>query len=231
MDNKAIVMDFEQLKRELKQRGKGEDNSAINLFGKIHFCKLLHSYDFYGHCIQEQENGQWRTYFEERGKIYDVKYYSSEDEACCEYLKWIDRVLNNRQSFEYIKREELIAILETHPEDMNVVIDERITGKRSLIDTIEGGINSPYEKDNWDGFRDAIGALEWVTDRKIRFIHLGLPVLDVKDAQIYYSIMSEVSSRWSDEKGQMYARKQNVEVHFIFAADLKDKVEAILSRL
>ena len=221
-------MDFEQLKRELKQRGKGEDNSGINLFGKIQFFKLLHSYDFYGHCIQEQENGQWRTYFEERGGIFEVKYYSSEDEACSEYLKWIDRVMFG---FEYIKREELIAILETHPEDMNVVIDERIIGEGALIDTMEQGVNSPYEKDNWDGFYDAIGTLVWVTDRKIRFIHLGLPVLDAEEERIYYSILRSVNMEWHNDKGRKYARKQNIEVHFIFAEDLKDRVEAILSRL
>lgn len=221
-------MDFEQLKRELKQRGKGEDNSAINLFGKIHFCKLLHSYDFYGHCIQEQENGQWRTYFEERGKIFEVKYYSSEDEACREYLKWIDRVMFG---FEYINRDELAASLQTCPEDMNVVIDERIIGERALIDTMEQGVNSPYEKDNWDGFYDAIGTLVWVTDRKIRFIHLGLPVLDAEEERIYYSILRRVNMEWHNDEGRKYARKQNIEVHFIFAADLKDRVEAILSRL
>lgn len=221
-------MDFEQLKRELKQRGKGEDNSGINLFGKIQFFKFLHSYDFYGCCIQEQEDGQWRTYFEERGGIFEVKYYSSEDEACSEYLKWIDRGMF---SFEYIKRDVLTAHLRVWTEDINVIIDDQISGERALIDTIEQGVNSPYEKDNWDGFYDAIGTLVWVTDRKIRFIHLGLPVLDAEEERIYYSILRRVNMEWHNDKGRKYARKQNIEVHFIFAADLKDKVEAILSRL
>ena len=228
MDNKETVMDFEQLKRELKLRGKGEDNSAINLFGKIHFCKLLHSYYFYGFCIQEQENGQWRTYSEDRGTIRDIQYYSSEDEACSAYLKEIDRCMFN---FEYIKRDGIAEFLRDCPEDINVVIDDRISGKRALIDTIEQGIDSPYEKDNWDGFNDAIGALGWITDRTVRFIHLGLPVLDAEEERTYYSILRSVNRGWLNDEGRKYARKQNIKVHFIFARDLKDEVEAILSRL
>lgn len=91
-----LVMDFKQLKRELKQRGKGVDNSGISLFGKNHFFKILHSYDFYGYCIEELENGNWRTYFEERGKISYDKLYSSEEEDCSDLLKMIDKDMFNR---------------------------------------------------------------------------------------------------------------------------------------
>lgn len=133
--------------------------------------------------------------------------------------------------FEYLEREELVNLLEQYPEDMNIIIDESVSGERKLIDTLENGIDSKYEEDNWDGLYDAIGTLAWITNRTIRFVHLGLPVLCERDQRIYFSILRDVCHEWHDAQGKEHAHAQNIRVHFYFSLELKEEVEAILAQI
>ena len=43
-----------------------------------------------------------------------------------------------------------------YPSSRVVLIDDTLLSEQAVIDRIEKALDAPYEKDNWDGFRDAI---------------------------------------------------------------------------
>lgn len=79
---------------------------------------------------------------------------------------------------------------------MKINISDKICGRHNLINSIEGELGSPYENDNWDGFRDCIGDLSWVSDTNVEIIHESLPVLDQSDMSIYLNLLYETVMFW-----------------------------------
>ena len=73
--------------------------------------------------------------------------------------------------------------------DRVVILGDYIKQERMLIDTIENALESPYDKDNWDGFLDAVTDLTWLEDRKLAIIHTSLPALSKKHLKIYVEII------------------------------------------
>ena len=132
--------------------------------------------------------------------------------------------------FEYLEKEEILELLEKHPHDCNVVIDERIVGGRQLIDTIEEGVHRVYENDNWDGLNDVICALDAIEDQTVRIVHLGLPVLKDLDMSIYLDVLRIACDRWNDPEGLSYRKERNMDVHFYFAKELEAQVEFYLAK-
>lgn len=79
---------------------------------------------------------------------------------------------------------------------MILLIDDTVCGKRNLIDYIEERLNSPYSGDNWDGFRDALLDLSWLSDNSVEIRHDSLPLLNQRDLQIYLEILYETERSW-----------------------------------
>lgn len=79
---------------------------------------------------------------------------------------------------------------------MKINISDKICGRQNLINFIEEGLGSPYENDTWDGFRDCIGDLSWVSDTNVEIIHESLPVLDQSDMSIYLNLLYETVMSW-----------------------------------
>ena len=123
-----------------------------------------------------------------------------------------------------------MELLKIHPEHYNVVIDESIVGKRQLIDTIENNVHNVFENDNWDGLLDVIGALEYIENQTVNFIHLGFPVLNKSDLSIYLDILRIACEEWNDVEGLAYRWEHKIDVHFYFAKELRERVESILAR-
>jgi hypothetical protein len=49
-----------------------------------------------GECVGiSHENGQWQTYYSERGARTSVKTYANENDACLAFLKQLDLHLND----------------------------------------------------------------------------------------------------------------------------------------
>ena len=132
---------------------------------------------------------------------------------------------------EYLEREDIINLLNTHPSDLNIIIDKNIVGKNNLIDVIYRGIESDYTDHSWDGVDEALQDMCWLSDRTVRVVHLDLPDLQQHDLEVYMSVIKDADESWHGENRKEWSYPANFEVHFIFAEDLKDKVEAILSRL
>jgi hypothetical protein len=83
--------------RELYKRLK------IQLKGNKQVMRIIHPWDLvkfryvnylevmgYGgsHCLREK-NGQWETCYEERGTGFEVRKFSTEEEACAYFYNWI----------------------------------------------------------------------------------------------------------------------------------------------
>ena len=49
-----------------------------------------------------------------------------------------------------------------YPSSRVVLIDDTLLSEQAVIDRIEKALDASYEKDNWDGFRDAITDLSWL---------------------------------------------------------------------
>lgn len=79
-----------------------------------------------------------------------------------------------------------------------VYLDDSLCTEREVIDTIEVAIEAPYEKDNWDGFNDAIAGWKyWLKDVSgVVLIHKSLPSLNAWDMHIYLEILSDNSALW-----------------------------------
>lgn len=85
------------------------------------------------------------------------------------------------------------------PSSRVVLIDDSLQSERAVIDKIEKALDAPYERDNWDGFRDAILDLQWLKESKVVLIHKSLPRLTDLDLHVYLDILDEASSLWADK--------------------------------
>lgn len=103
---------------------------------------------------------------------------------------------------EFVSIEEYRAMRKGHPGYIYVLIDNAIIGKESLIKTISHGIGSPYSGDNWDGLDDTLRDLSWIRDNTVCIMHSSLPVLSLKDTSIYFSILNNTDTSWSNNPGQ-----------------------------
>ena len=139
---------------------------------------------------------------------------------------------------EYLDKEELQALLEAHPEDRNIVIDKDTPGD-DLIEIIELGIDSPYikdeglphERENWNGFYDAICDMSWLSNVTVRLIHFGLPEQDGRNQEIYLDSLKDADIDWNHTpKREDCWYPENVGFHVYFLRDLKDEVESVLRR-
>jgi len=137
---------------------------------------------------------------------------------------------------EYLDKEELKALLDAHPEDRNIVIDKDTPGD-DLIEIIESGIDSPYikelphERENWDGFYDAIGDMGWLSNVTVRLIHFGLPEQDERNKEIYLETLYDADAEWNDIPRREDCRyPENVSFHVYFLRDLKDEIESVMKR-
>ena len=102
-----------------------------------------------------------------------------------------------------------------------VLIDDSLQSERAVIDRIEIALDAPYDKDNWDGFRDAIRDLSWLDQRSIVLVHKSLPALNGWDMKIYLEILYDASSEWNSEVGDK-------EFHVFFLLDDKARVDFFL---
>ena len=79
---------------------------------------------------------------------------------------------------------------------MKILINDKICGVSNLINYIEKSLNSPYQDDNWDGFRDCLLDLSWVSDTAIEIVHESLPILSERDFSSYIDILYEAERVW-----------------------------------
>ena len=119
--------------------------------------------------------------------------------------------------FEFYPIEILDTIKENDKDCLIITIDSSIVGKRGIIDHIEKAIQSPYVKDNWDGFDEALGDIWWLTDPHIRILHYELPLLSSKDLSIYIHCLYNAFPFW--EMQGYY------DIKVFFVENLKERVE------
>ena len=86
-----------------------------------------------------------------------------------------------------------------YPNARVVLIDDSLQSEQDVIDRIEKALDAPYDKDNWDGFRDAVLDLQWLKEFSVVLIHKELPHLTARDLHIYLDILDEASSLWADK--------------------------------
>ena len=125
--------------------------------------------------------------------------------------------------FYYDSSINLDIIKETLDGSLVICIDSEIKGKQAIINHIERSLNSPYEKDNWDGFEEAIGELYWLDSPRIRIIHYELPSLSQVDMEIYLNILKRAHHYW--------AMPPICDVKIYFADTLKESVKHYLKPL
>lgn len=62
-------------------------------------------------------------------------------------------------------------------------------------------MDAPYEKDNWDGFRDAITDLSWLDCSSVVLVHQSLPKLNGWDMNVYLKQLYDASAEWESRGG------------------------------
>lgn len=80
-----------------------------------------------------------------------------------------------------------------------VLIDDTLQSVRDVIDKVEKALDSPYDKDNWDGFLDVLRDLQWLKESRVVLIHKNLPRLAAWDLYLYLDILEETSSLWANK--------------------------------
>ena len=101
-----------------------------------------------------------------------------------------------------------------YPSSRVVLIDDTLQSKQAIIDKIEKALDAPYEKDNWDGFCDTLGELQWLKESKVVLIHKSLPRLTAWDLHIYLDILDETSSLWDAEPADSF-NYMDFQVYFV----------------
>ena len=76
-----------------------------------------------------------------------------------------------------------------YPLSRTILIDDSLQSERDVIDRIEQALDSPYDKDNWDGFDDVLRDLQWLKESQVVLIHKSLPRLTSRDLRIYLEIL------------------------------------------
>lgn len=85
------------------------------------------------------------------------------------------------------------------PSSRVIWIDDSLQSE--VIDKIEKAVDAPYEKDNWDGFRDAVRDLSWLKESGVVIIHKSLPKLDAWEQQAYIQILAEAEESFDGDQG------------------------------
>ena len=80
---------------------------------------------------------------------------------------------------------------------MKILITNKIYSELDLVRHIESMLNSPYQDNNWDGLRDCLQDLSWLSDTTIiEIVHESLPMLNYQDLLIYLDILYEAERTW-----------------------------------
>ena len=88
-----------------------------------------------------------------------------------------------------------------YPSSRVVLIDNTLLSEQAVIDRIEKALDAPYEKDNWDGFRDAITDLSWLDCSSVVLVHQSLPKLNGWDMNVYLEQLYDASAEWESRGG------------------------------
>ena len=88
-----------------------------------------------------------------------------------------------------------------YPSSRVVLIDDTLLSEQAVIDRIEKALDAPYEKDNWDGFRDAITDLSWLDCSSVVLVHQSLPKLNGWDMNVYLKQLYDASAEWESRGG------------------------------
>lgn len=105
-----------------------------------------------------------------------------------------------------------------YPLSRTILIDDSLQSKREVIDRIEQALDSPYDKDNWDGFNDVLRDLQWLKESQVVLIHKSLPSLTSWDLHIYLDILEDIAEPTDSTK--------DFEVYFL--VDDKEKIDFFL---
>jgi hypothetical protein len=108
-----------------------------------------------------------------------------------------------------------------YPSSRVVLIDDFLQSERAVIDRIEKALDAPYEKDNWDGLRDAISDLSWLNCSSVVLVNKSLPKLNGWDMKIYLELLYGASSEWESRGGDK-------EFHVYLLLDDKARVDFFL---
>lgn len=91
--------------------------------------------------------------------------------------------------------------IQEHPNSRVVLIDDSLQSERAVIDRIEKALDAPYEKDNWDGFWDAITDLSWLDCSSVVLVNKSLPKLSGWDMKVYLEQLYDASVEWESRGG------------------------------
>lgn len=91
--------------------------------------------------------------------------------------------------------------IQEHPNSRVVLIDHSLQSERAVIDRIEKALDAPYEKDNWDGFWDAITDLSWLDCSSVVLVNKSLPKLSGWDMKVYLEQLYDASVEWESRVG------------------------------
>lgn len=84
-------MNYTQLYKEAKRRERGSpliyDKSTLIILDKSCLFRRLRAFEWHGWTLEELKDGQWQSYYEERGALSNKTLYSSEEEACDAFLR------------------------------------------------------------------------------------------------------------------------------------------------
>ena len=108
-----------------------------------------------------------------------------------------------------------------YPSSRAVLIDDSLLSEQAVIDRIEKALDAPYEKDNWDGFWDAITDLSWLDCSSVVLVHKTLPKLNGWDMKVYLEQLYDASAEWE-------SRGANKAFCVYFLLDDKAKVDFFL---
>ena len=107
------------------------------------------------------------------------------------------------------------------PSSRVVLIDDSLQSGRTVIDRIEKALDAPYERDNWDGFRDAVTDLSWLDCSSVVLVNKSLPKLNGWDMKVYLEQLYDASAEWDSRVGNKAFR-----VYFLL--DDKAKIDFFL---
>ena len=105
-----------------------------------------------------------------------------------------------------------------YPLSRTILIDDSLQSEREVIDIIEQALDSPYDKDNWDGFYEVLRDLQWMKESQVVLIHKSLPSLTSWDLHIYLDILEDIAKPTDSTK--------DFEVYFL--VDDKEKIDFFL---
>ena len=111
-----------------------------------------------------------------------------------------------------------------YPSSRVVYIDHTLHSEQEVIDWIEAAIEAPYEKDNWDGFAEAISDWGWLDCKTVVLVHHSLPDLDARDLGIYLDIL-QYEDRFLSVNSTHDRRLQ-----IFYRLEDKDRIEFLLKK-